>query len=121
MKRFSPRVAAEIADTKYVKIRCGDHRYIHIWVVVVDGRVVVRPWNDMPGGWYRAFLEDPNGSIQLGDKDVPIRATRVRSARLNDAACMAYCEKYTTKANRKYVEGFAEAERKARTLELVPA
>jgi hypothetical protein len=120
MTRFPPRITKEIEETKYMRIRSGDHRYIHIWVVVVDGRIVVRSWNDNPEGWYRAFLAEPRGAIQLGGKDVPVRATRVRSAKLNDAADDAYGEKYTTKANRKYVEGFAERGRKAHTLELVP-
>jgi hypothetical protein len=120
VKRFAPRRAAEIDATKYLRIRAGDHRYIHVWVVVVDGRVLVRSWNDKPDGWYRAFLDNPMGSIQLGDKDVAVRAVRVRSTKLNDAASVAYGDKYTTKANEKYVAGFAEAKRKAHTLELIP-
>jgi hypothetical protein len=120
MKRFSPRLVAEFDATKYMRIRCGDHRYIHIWVVVVDGRVVVRSWNDKPKGWYRAFLRNPNGAVEIGGKDVPIRAVRVRSLKLNDAADAGYGAKYTTKANQKYVKGFATAARKANTLELVP-
>jgi hypothetical protein len=104
-----------------MKIRAGDHRYIYIWVVVVDGRVLVRPWNDKAKGWYRAFLADPNGSIQLGTKDVRVRARPVRSVKLNDATDAAYGQKYTTKANQKYVRGFATAKRKATTLELLPA
>jgi hypothetical protein len=51
----------------------------------------------------------------------PIRAARIRSSRLNDAADVAYASKYTTKANLKYVEGFRHAKRKATTLELVHA
>jgi hypothetical protein len=120
MRRFPRRVVEEIDATKYMKIRAGDHRYIYIWVVVVDGRVVVRPWNDKASGWYRAFLKDPYGSIQLADKDLPVRAVRVRSAKLNDATDAAYAQKYTTKANQKYVKGFATAKRKATTLELLP-
>ena len=57
VKRFSSSDAAAIDKTKYFYIRAGDdHRFIGIWVVVVDGRVLVRPWNDKAGGWYRAFL-----------------------------------------------------------------
>lgn len=120
MNRFPKRVAAEIDRTGYMKIRAGDHRYIHVWVVVVDGRVVVRPWNDKPAGWYRAFLEDPAGAIRLGERDIPVRAIRVRSARLNEAVDAGYAKKYVTKANLKYVKGFATAKRRATSLELVP-
>lgn len=121
MKRFSSRIIAAIDALKYMKIRSGDHRYIRVWVVVVDGRVLARSWNDKPDGWYRAFLEQPKGTVEIGGRDVAVRALRVGSAKLNDAVDAAYGEKYTTKANEKYVRGFAEAKRKAHTLELVPA
>jgi hypothetical protein len=119
--RFSPSTLAAFAATKYMKIRSGDHRFIAVWVVVVDERVIVRSWNDKPGGWYRAFLAEPRGEVQLEGKQVPIRALRLRSERLNDAADDAYAAKYTTKANTKYVKGFRTPRRKTTTLELLPA
>lgn len=82
--------------------------------------MIVRSWNDKPGGWYRAFLEQPRGHVRLDGEELPIRAVRLRSARLNDAADEAYAAKYTTKANAKYVKGFRTATRKATTLELLP-
>jgi hypothetical protein len=121
MKRFSAKDAAAIDRIKYFYIRAGDeHRFIPIWVVVVDGRVLIRPWNDKAGGWYRAFLANPRGAIRIGDREVPVRALRVRSAKLSDAMDAAYGAKYTTKANEKYVKGFATRKRKATSLELVP-
>jgi hypothetical protein len=87
----------------------------------VEGRVIVRSWNDKPDGWYQAFLAHPGGHVRFDDKELPIRAVRLRSERLNDAADTAYAAKYTTKANAKYVKGFAAASRKAHTLELLPA
>ena len=121
MKRFGAAALRVIHATKYLRIRCGaEHRHIAIWVVVVDGRVLVRPWNNRRTGWYRAFLEEPRGSAQVGERDVPVRARPVRGEKLNDAVDQAYSEKYTTKANRKYVEGFAAAKRRATTMELVP-
>lgn len=121
MKRFAKRVASAIDAIKYMKIRAGDHRYIHVWVVVVSGRVLVRSWNDKPGGWYRAFLQDPAGAIRVGERDVRVRARPVRSAALVDAVDAAYAAKYVTRANNKYVRGFATAKRRATTLELLPA
>jgi hypothetical protein len=119
-KRFSSKILAKFEATKYMPIRSGDHRFIHIWVVVVQNRVVVRSWNDKPGGWYRAFLAQPLGHARIDEHEVPVRAVPVRSARLNDNADEAFALKYTTKANLKYVEGFKLARRKATTLELVP-
>ena len=120
-KRFSPNLLAAFAATKYMPIRAGDHRFIHIWVVVVQGRVVVRSWNDKPSGWYRAFLAQPLGHVRIDDRELPVRAVRVRSAGLNDGADDAFASKYTTKANAQYVKGFTIPKRKATTLELIPA
>lgn len=120
MKRFPPKTLAEFEATKYLRIRSGEHRYIAIWVVVVEGRVIVRSWNDNPKGWYRAFRADPRGSVMLGQREVPIRAVPLRSTKINDLTDSAYGLKYTTAANRKYVENFATPARKAATLELLP-
>jgi hypothetical protein len=120
-KRFSPKTLAGFTSTKYMKIRSGEHRFIPVWVVVVTGRVMVRSWNDKPGGWYRAFLAEPRGHVQLDGREVRVRALQLRSQRLNDAADDAYAAKYTTKSNAKYVKGFRSVRRKTTTLELVPA
>ena len=118
--RFSPQTLATFKATKYLYIRSGDHRFILIWVVVVEDRVIVRSWNDKPAGWYRAFLAEPLGHVRLDDQEVAVRAVRLRSKKLNDAADAAYAAKYTTKANARYVKGFKTAARKATTLELIP-
>ena len=98
-----------------------DSKYTAVWVVVVEGRVFVRSWNDKPTGWYRAFVAEPRGQIHFADHvERPVRAVPVRSARLRDAVSVALGVKYDTKASRKWVEGFAEPERVAHTLELVP-
>ena len=120
MKRFSKRRAAEVGEIGYMKIRSGDHRVVHVWVVVVEDRVMVRSWNDKPGGWYRAFLKHPHGAILVGDNEVAVRAVPVVSAKWIDAASDAYALKYDTKANLKYVKGFRAARRRATTLELIP-
>ena len=121
-RRFSPARARAIDGTKYLYLRAGsEHRYIAVWVVVVAGRVMVRSWNDKASGWYRAFRKTPRGAIRIGETEVPVRAVPLRSARLIDAATLAYAAKYTTKANQPYVKGFATAARKATTLELLPS
>ena len=120
-RRFARAGLAGFKSAKYLYIRVGDHRFIPIWGVVVDDRVIVRSWNDKAGGWYRAFLSQRCGAVRIDDHEMPVRALRVRSTRLNDAADVAYASKYTTKANAKYVKGFRTPRRKAATLELVPA
>ncbi|HLW54597.1 MAG TPA: DUF2255 family protein [Candidatus Angelobacter sp.] len=119
-KRFPKAILAGFETTKYLYIRAGDHRFIPIWVVVVDGRVLVRSWNDKAGGWYRAFLDHPAGAVKIDDKEVPVRAVGVSGAHLIEVMDAAYAAKYTTKANAKYVEGLRSPKRQAVTLELVP-
>jgi len=123
MPRPFPRAAlSKISATKYFRVRAGDdHKFIAVWVVVVDGRVLVRSWNDRPGGWYRAFLEVKRGAIMVGDEEVPVRARPLRAKAILDAMDDGYAAKYTTKPNIPYVKGFATPKRRAHTLELSPA
>jgi hypothetical protein len=108
-------------NAKIIGVRAGtEHRYTGVWVVVVDGRVFVRSWNDKPTGWFRAFRNHPSGTIQVGALEIPVRAKPVRGARIRDAVTAAYGEKYNTKASKKWVEGFAEPVRALTTLEFVP-
>ena len=106
---------------KILGVRAGaEHRYTGVWVVVVDGRVFVRSWNDKPTGWYRAFLEAATREHPgRGPRGRRSAAGRVRG-RLLQAVSAAYGEKYDTKASQKWVRGFAEPERVVNTLELVP-
>ena len=106
---------------KILGVRAGtEHRYTGVWVVVVEDRVFARSWYDKPTGWFRAFKEEPSGTIQVGDREIPVRGKPVRSARLRDAVTAAFAEKYNTKGSRKWVEGFAEPERLPNTIEFVP-
>lgn len=106
---------------KILGVRAGtEHRYTGIWVVVVEDRVFARSWSDKPTGWFRAFKEEPNGTIQVGDREIPVRGKPVRSARIRDAVTAAFAEKYNTKGSQKWVEGFAEPERLVNTIEFVP-
>jgi len=118
---FAERIVEAIRNAKILGVRAGtEHRYTGVWVVVVDGRVFVRSWNDKPTGWFRAFRKQPGGTIHVGELEIPVRAKLIRSARIRDAVTAAYGEKYNTKASRKWVEGFAEPARALTTLEFVP-
>ena len=122
-KRFPDRLLSSLGESKMFLIRSGaDHRFLGIWVVVVRGRVFVRPWNDRPGGWRRAFLEEPRGGIAVWGttREIPVRARPARGERLYDAIDAAYAAKYASKANRKWVRGFKTARRRRTTMELLP-
>ena len=122
-KRLSRPVVAAADAAGIMGIRAGaksGHRFIGVWPIVVDGRLFARSWTLTRGGWYRSFLEDPLGVIQVGDRVVRIRAVRVKSERLRDKIEDAYAEKYDTKASQKYVREFRTQRRRDTTTEFVP-
>jgi hypothetical protein len=120
--RFTGAKLEAFRAAKILGVRSGrEHRYTGVWVVVAEDRVFVRSWNDKPTGWFRAFRAEPLGSVTIGTTVVRVRARPVRSERLRHAVSEAYAAKYDTKASEKWVRGFAEPEREANTLELVPA
>jgi hypothetical protein len=121
-RKFTRRVLQAIRDDKVLRVRAGtgDHRFIGIWAVVVEGRVFVRSWSLKPRSWYRTFLEEPRGAILVGGREIPVRAVRTRSERLKDAIDAAYLEKYDTPGSIKYARGLGRAKSRATTTELVP-
>lgn len=122
--RLSRPLVAAIDVSKILGVRAGArsaHRFIGIWPIAIDGRVFARSWSLKPGGWYRTFLEDPRGTIQVGQRKVRIRAVPVRSERIREAVERAYAAKYPTPASRGYVRGFRTKQRREATMEFLPA
>ena len=119
---FPASVLAAIRDGKILGIRAGTapHRFIGIWAVVVEGRVFVRSWSLLPRSWYRTFLEDPRGAVNVAGREIPVRAVRTRSERLKDAVDRAYLEKYDTPGSVAYARDLGRAKSRATTTELVP-
>jgi hypothetical protein len=122
-RTFSKPVLATVDASRIIGIRAGrEHRFIGIWVVVLEGRVFVRPWNNKPQGWYRAFQEDPRGAIHVPpDREIRVRTKPARGERLFDQIDRAYAAKYPTPGSRQYVIGFAKPKRRKTTTELLPA
>ena len=122
MSRFDPETVAAIGKSKILGIRAGSqpHRIIGIWAVVVERRVFVRSWSMKPRSWWRTFLEEPRGVVQVGDEVIPIRAVQTRSERLKDAVDHAYAAKYHTKGSMQYVRDFHQKKRRDTTTELGP-
>lgn len=120
-RRFPAALLDKLETTKILGVRAGDaHKFTGVWLVVVEGRLFVRSWNDKPTGWFRAFREHPLGAIQVDGREIAVRGIYTRSARLRNAVTEAYAAKYNTKASEKWVRGFAEPARLAATLELTP-
>jgi len=87
---------------------------------VVNDRVFVRLWSLKPRGWYRTFLEEPRGCIQIVHREIPVRAVRTRSERVKDGVDRAYLEKSNTAGAIKYARDLVRATSRATTIELVP-
>ena len=122
VKRFPAKVVDAVDASKILGIRAGsEHRFIGIWVVVVQRRIFVRSWTVRPDGWFAAFLDDPRGAMEIGGRKIRVRAIRTRSERLKTAVDRAYAAKYTTPASQKYVRGFRAPRRRNATIELVAA
>lgn len=123
MPKLSRAIANAANAAGIMGIRAGarsDHRFIGVWPIVVNGRLFARSWTSKSGGWYRTFLDDPLGTLQIGEREVRVRARPVRGERLLDRIEDAYAEKYDTKASQKYVRGFRTPRRRATTTEFVP-
>jgi hypothetical protein len=121
-RRFDDELVDAIARGKILGIRAGTkpHRIIGVWVVVVERRVFIRSWSIKPRSWYRTFLEEPVGVMQVGDREIPVRAVRTRSERLLSAVDVAYAAKYNTPSSMKYVKDLNGARSRTTTTELVP-
>jgi hypothetical protein len=122
-RTFSKPVISALTGDKIIGIRAGngDHRFTGVWVVVVKGRVYIRPWNAKASGWHQALLHERVGTLQLlSGRQIGVRGRRVRGERLLDSVDTAYGEKYHTPASRKWVRGFSTAKRRGNTTELIP-
>jgi hypothetical protein len=120
---FDASILKELRDGYSLAIRAGssDHRFIRLWVIVVQGRVFVRSWGLKPKGWYRTFLEEPRGAIAVKKREIPVRAVAAKGERLNAAIDRAYMKKYATGAMTKYARDLVGAKCRATTTELLPA
>ena len=121
-REFPSRIVTAIRDGQILGIKAGSapHRIIGIWAVVVENRVFVRSWSLKPRSWYRTFLEEPRGLIEVEGKQLRVRAVATRSERLKDAVSLAYREKYATPGSVKYARDLGRPKSRATTTELVP-
>src|SRR4029434_9312117 len=116
-RRFSEAVTTAIAKDKMLGVRAGsgDHRFIGVWVVVVDGRVFIRSWGLKRARWYHACVNEPGGRLQAGGRELRVRAVTRASERTKAAVDEAYAAKYATPGALKYVKGFARSKRRRDT------
>ena len=121
-RKFPAKTLAALRDDNVLGIRAGTapHRFIGIWFVMLGDRVFVRSWSLKPRSWYRTFLEEPRGAVNVDGREIPVRAVFTKSERLKDAVSRAYLEKYHTPGSLKYARDLGRAKSRGTTTELVP-
>src|SRR5690349_18542039 len=122
-RKFSKPVMAALAKEKILGVRAGsgDHRFIGVWMVIVDDRLFIRSWGTKKKSWYQSFCEEPTGTIQAAGRELKVRAKTSVSEKDKSAVDRAYAEKYDTPGAIKYVKGFARSKkRRDTTTELMP-
>lgn len=76
-------------------------------------------WGLKPNGWYRTFLKEPRGTIQLKDREIAVRAVPIKSESLRDAIDLAYLDTYNTVGALRYAKDLGCAKSRDTTIELV--
>jgi hypothetical protein len=117
---FSDEILAVLEKSKSLRTRAGRgrHRFIGIWFVVVKDRLFVRSWSVKPDGWYRAFLKDRRGAVQVAKFRITVFAKSIDES-LRDAIDRAYVKRYNTRGALNYAKDLGSANSRATTLELV--
>jgi hypothetical protein len=123
--RFPEATLARIQKERILGMRAGrnsTHRVIGLWAVVVDDRVFVRSWSMKPRSWWRTLLEDPHGTIFVGQskRGIRVRALQVQEEELKERVSAAYREKYNTRGSIGYVGDMSRAPSRDTTTELIP-
>jgi len=121
-RRLPDEVVNALKTSKGIRVRAGTgkHRFIGIWFVTVADRIFARSWSVKPNGWYRTFLKEPRGAIQVAKLEIAIRAVHTRSNRLKKAVDRAYLEKYNSGYEVKYAKDLTTEKSRATTVEFVP-
>src|SRR5882757_2872265 len=110
-RHFSDDLLTALQESRGLRIRAGTgrHRFIGIWFVVVKDRVFVRSWSVKPDGWYRAFLKEPRGTIQIANSEIAVHAVHIKDKSLRDAVDRAYLKRYNTPGAVKYAKDLGSA------------
>ena len=124
MKKFSKAFLKCINETQNTSVRTGKDRekFTGIWMVVVKDRIFGRSYYGAERSWYTALLSGDTGDIRCGKEIIPIKGSKPADmTSITEAINKAYEKKYLVKHyNKKWVNGLAEPERVARTMEFIP-
>jgi len=124
MKKFSKAFLKCIRETQISSVRVGKDRtrFTGIWMVEIGGRIFGCSYYGAERSWYTALASGEAGDIKCGKEIIPIKGAKPKDIKsITGAINKAYEKKYLVKAsNKKWVDGLAEPERVARTMEFIP-
>jgi hypothetical protein len=91
-------------------------------MVTIDGRIFARSYNLSERSWFTSLLNGSEGDIKCGKEIIPVKGVRPPDSKtMTEAINKAYEKKYAVKEhNKKWVNGLAQPERIARTMEFIP-
>ena len=95
---FDAATLALLRDTKEVRIRTSRHRSrgVVIWIVVADGAAFVRSVRGPAGKWFVAAAADGQATLEVGDRQLPVRVIPVADHDTIEAVSQAFLTKYAT-------------------------
>jgi hypothetical protein len=117
-RTFDAATLGILRITSEVGIRTNRHpdRAVIIWIVVVDDAVFVRSFRGPKGQWYAAAA-DRQATLEIGDRQIPVRITPVPDPDTIEAVSQAFLAKH---AASPYAKEMVRAETLSTTLRLDP-
>jgi hypothetical protein len=97
--QFDPETLRLLDETHEVHIETRrdeaspTHR-TKVWVVVVDGDAFVRSVRGLKGRWYREISTNTDGTLQVEDRRIPVRAAPATDGPTTQAVSDAFRSKY---------------------------
>jgi hypothetical protein len=98
MMVFDAATLSTLNATREVGIRAGgdNTRAVIIWVVVTNDAVFVRSVRGPRGKWYLAARDSGRAILEVGGRQLPVRASPVADPAMVEAVSQAFLAKYAT-------------------------
>ncbi|GGF01649.1 hypothetical protein GCM10010984_18820 [Chishuiella changwenlii] len=117
-QEFKESIDSEILTG--IKAGTDDHRFLDIWMVIVDDRIFARSWGIAERSWYNTFLNNENGKIKSGDKVFNIKAKIPEDLyELEEPINNAYMKTYDFGTNAFFAKGLAGKKHVEKTMEFI--
>jgi hypothetical protein len=116
---FDAATIASLNSAKEVRIRTSQHRKrgVIIWIVVAEGAAFVRSVRGPSGKWFVAAAADGHATLEVGDRQVPVRVIPIVDQDAIEAVSQAFLTKYATSP---YAQSIVKPDTLPTTLRLDP-